>query len=489
MVETIRSEVRAVIVAEKAVKAAGAKDGRKMNSKRYTAQMVEIVSMKTGHTLNPTGRPRWVERAVWTDRMLQALENGVIGGKWHNLIDKVYARRNLDAACQKVLRNKGAPGIDRITVDAYIANQEHYQATVAQNLHTHSYRPKPLRRVSIDKPGTKEKRPLGIPCLRDRIVQGALKNVLEPIFENGFHPDSYGFRPERSCHDALRQVDQMIKSGYQVVVDADIRGFFDAIPKDKLMDMIRRDIADGRVLDLLELLLNQGIMEGMRYWEPETGTPQGGVISPLLANIFLNDFDWAMSRQGIRFVRYADDFVLLCRNRADAEKALELAKHWMDGHGLELHPEKTKIVDMSEHKSNFSFLGYCFKRNINRRGESRILRLISRKSLSKLRATLRIYTKRVNAHSMPEIIRRINQTLKGWFPYFKHLLLSELRSIDQYIRRRLRRILRKRSKRSHGSGISQQDHQRWPNAYFNDLGYFSLEAAHQRTLQSLRGTH
>jgi RNA-directed DNA polymerase len=270
-----------------------------------------------------------------------------------------------------------------------------------------------------------------------------------------------------------------------VVVDADIRGFFDAIPKDRLMARVCTEISDGRVLDLIEGYLHQGVMEELSYWEPTTGTPQGAVISPLLANIFLNPFDWTMHRHGVRIVRYADDFVLLCRSREDAERALKTANAWMEANDLELHPEKTRLVDMNVHRAGFTFLGYCFRRNVNQKGQSRILALVSDKSVRKLRDTLRRHTGRCNGRCMPETIRRVNQTLRGWYNYFQYCVTNQLVKIDNYVRRRLRRILRKREKRRRGTGRCRQDHSKWPDAFFRELGYFSLEEARHRALQPL----
>lgn len=450
--------------------------------------MAHIAGGPAGHLPSPRPDWEWVERAVWTDRMLSALHRGVTGGKWHSLIDKVYAPRNLQRSYEAVAANKGAAGVDGVTVERYARELGHNQAVLAGLLRSDAYEPLPARRTYVDKPGSADKRPLGIPCVRDRIAQRALKHVVEPIYEATFHPSSYGFRPKLGCKDALREVEALLASGYTVVVDADIRGFFDAIPKDRLMERVRERIADGRVLDLIDGYLHQGVMEDMKYWEPETGTPQGAVISPLLANVFLNPFDWAMHGHGVRVVRYADDFVMLCRSQADAERALELAGEWMAANELELHPTKTRLVDMAEHGGEFSFLGYRFKRHTNCHGRTRILRLVSRKSASKLRATLRRHTGRCSGHSLPEIIRRVNGTLRGWFNYFKQCLPRELHAVDEFVRRRLRRILRKRAKCGRGNGRSHSDHIRWPIAFFNALGCFSLEVARERALQSLRGT-
>jgi len=449
--------------------------------------MAQIAGFPAGHLPSAPPEWEWVDRAVWTDRMLNALHCGVKGGKWHSLIDKVYDLDNLWRAYGKVVSRKGAgtAGVDGVTADRYERELEHNQGTLARQLHDGTYRAQPVRRIHIPKAGGKGTRPLGIPCVRDRIAQRALKQVIEPIYEATFHPSSYGFRPQRGCLEALAEVCRLMESGYTVVVDADIRGFFDAIPRDRLMDCVRTQISDGRVLDLIEGYLRQGVMEELSYWEPMTGTPQGAVISPLLANIFLNPFDWTMHRNGVRIVRYADDFVLLCRTREDAERALALAAEWMEANELELHPEKTRLVDMTVHRAGFTFLGYCFRRNINQHGESRILALVSEKSEIKLRAVLRQHTGRCNGRCMPETIRRVNQTLRGWYNYFRYCVANQLVAVDKYVRRRLRRILRKRSKRRRGTGRSRQDHLKWSNDFFRELGYFSLEEARHREVQPL----
>ena len=256
-------------------------------------------------------RARWVwtEPSVWTERMLTALESGVKGGQWFSLIDKVYATGNLDAAFEQVSRNKGAPGIDRQSIDRFESNRVANLDDLGEQLRNGTYQPQPVRRVWIEKVGSKEKRPLGIPTVRDRIVQTALRNVLEPIFEREFAEQSYGFRPKRSAKDALRRVVQLLEAGYTYVVDADIRSYYDTIPRTALMTQIERRVSDGRVLALVQAMLNQSVMDGLNRWEPEAGTPQGAVISPLLSNIYLDPLDQAMVQAGQQMVRYADDCV------------------------------------------------------------------------------------------------------------------------------------------------------------------------------------
>src|SRR5437773_4091415 len=270
----------------------------------------------------PDGQVRarwaWTEPTVWTDRMLTALEQGVQGGKWFRLMDKVYAAANLAAAYREVAANGGAAGVDHVTIAAFGRHLEQEVQRLAQALRAGTYRPQAVRRVWIPKPGRGGKRPLGIPTVRDRGVQAALRPVLEPIFEREFAEHSYGFRPGRGCKDGLRRVDELLKAGYLYIVDADLKSYFDTIPHDRLMSLVGQKVSDGRVLSLIEAFLKQGVLDGLREWTPEMGSPQGAVISQLLSNIYLNPLDHMMAREGSEMVRYADDFVILCRSPGDA---------------------------------------------------------------------------------------------------------------------------------------------------------------------------
>jgi RNA-directed DNA polymerase len=414
----------------------------------------------------------WVEATVWTPRMLTALERGVKGGKWFSLIDKVYAPSNLQAAYAQVRRNAGAAGVDQQTIGMYEQNLEANLKNLSSGLEAGSYRPTAVKRVMIPKLGSPEMRPLGIPTVRDRVVQTALRHVLEPIFERTFAAQSYGFRPEQGAKDALRRVDELLKGGATWVVDADLRSYFDTIPHGLLMERVEEQIADGRVLRLINAFLHQGVLSEMGETEPEAGTPQGGVISPLLGNIYLNPFDHLMVERGLEMVRYADDFIILCSTQAEAEAALSEVRQWTQGAGLELHPDKTRIVNACE--GGFDFLGYHFE------GGKRWPR---KKSLRKLKDTIRAATGRNNGQSLARIIARVSRTLRGWFEYFKHSQERTFAPLDSWIRMRLRSILRRRTgRRGRGRG---RDHQRWPNAYFTELGLFNLEAAHMRARQSL----
>lgn len=410
------------------------------------------------------GLQRWgfAEPAVWTPRMLRTLERGIEGGRWFRLFDKVFAERTLRSAFNDVRRNDGSAGVDRHSVSAFEAHELNEVAKLSAELKTGTYRPLPLKRVYIPKPGSEEKRPLSIPAVRDRVVQGAIKAVIEPIFENEFAEQSYGFRPGRGCKDALRRVEELLKAGYTHVVDADLKSFFDTIPHGPLMARVREHIADGRVLDLIESFLKAGILDGLKEWTPESGTPQGGVVSPLLANLYLNPLDHEMARAGWQMVRYADDFVVLCRSAEEAHAALEQVERWVKAEGLTLHPQKTRIVDMRE-RGGFDFLGYHFERG---------MRWPRSKSMQKLRDRIRELTPRLCGHSLGRVIERLNQTLRGWYGYFRHSKSTTFTPVDQFVRGRLRTILRQRAKRR--GKARGADHQRYPNAYFDAAGLFNL---------------
>lgn len=417
----------------------------------------------------------WVEPVVWTERMAPALEQGVKGGKWFSLIDKVCSIKNLRVAFQRVKGNKGSPGIDHVSVEMFEENLENNLEELSKSLKEGTYKPQKIKRTWIPKAGKKnEKRPLGIPTVRDRVAQTALRNVIEPIYEKDFAEHSYGFRPKRGCKDALRRVDHLLKEGYIYVVDADLKSYFDTIPHEKLIDLCKIKVADSRVIDLLEKYLKQEVMESVKSWTPAVGTPQGAVISPLLSNIYLDPLDRLMFKKGYEMVRYADDFVILCRSEEEAKEALETVRQWTQGVGLTLHPEKTRIVDAGQ-KGGFDFLGYHFERQY---------KWPAKKSLKKFKENIRSKTKRTNGYKLEDIISNANMTLRGWFEYFKHSHKTTFKPIDSWIRMRLRSILRKRQGKSgRGRGI---DHVIWPNAFFAGHGLFSLTAAHMLACQSSR---
>jgi RNA-directed DNA polymerase len=405
--------------------------------------------------------------------MLTALEEGVKGGKWYSLIDKVHPEATLRAAFQEVSANAGAAGVDHVSIGQFADDLDATLKRLSEELRTGKYRPQAIRRHYIPKPGSQEKRPLGIPTVRDRVVQTALRLVLEPIFERDFATHSYGFRPGRGCKDALRRVDELLQDGCWHVVDADLKSYFDTIPHDRLLAAIGRKVTDGRVLRLLESFLKQRIMDDAEAWTPEEGTPQGAVVSPLLSNIYLDPLDHLMAERGFAMVRYADDFVVLCREPAEAQAALAVLRQWTAQAGLLLHPTKTRVVDART--DGFDFLGYRFEGGRRRPRD---------KSLKKLKEAIRAKTPRLAGHSLSSTIVDINRTLRGWFEYFKHSHPTTFPSLDGWIRRRLRNILRKQHGRS---GIARSgENLRWPNAYFAKHGLFSLRDAHAQVCRSSR---
>jgi RNA-directed DNA polymerase len=406
--------------------------------------------------------------------MLTALEQGVKGGVWYSLIDKVFSRANLNAAVAKVASNRGAAGVDHVKVEAFLDHADENLRKLGEQLRQGTYRPQAIRRVYIPKPGSTEKRPLGIPAVRDRVVQRAIVHVLEPIFERDFATTSYGFRPNQGCQPALDRVEELLKDGYRYVVDADLKSYFDTIPHERLLQRIREKVADGRLLGLIESFLKAGILEGLREWTPTAGAPQGAVLSPLLSNIYLDPLDHVMAQAGVAMVRYADDFVILCRSKAEAERALEQVRAWVEANGLTLHPDKTRIVDSQA--DYFDFLGYRFEQS---------KRDVRPKSLARLKETVRAKTKRSEGRSLAVIIGDLNLTLKGWFGYFKRCNSLVFSNLDGWIRRRLRSLLRKRKKLKGISRHGADEQKRWPNSFFAEAGLFSLKAAHERCVNPL----
>ena len=435
-----------------------------MDGKRQEAAPIVPETAKQGAEVRDWS---WVEASIWTERMVSALVNGVKGGCWFSLIDKVSAPATLTAAWRKVEANGGAAGVDGQSVERFAARADDYLAELASDLRTDHYQPQAVRRVEIPK-GDGKTRPLGIPTVKDRIVQTAVKFAIEPIFEALFLPSSYGFRPGRGCRDALREVDRLIRDGYTYVVDADLRSYFDSIPHDRLMERVATRISDGRVLALLQGWLDQDVLHGMERWTPAGGTPQGAVISPLLANLYLHPLDELLAGKGYRMVRYADDFVVLCRSREDAEAALADIREWVEVNGLTLHPDKTHLGDCRQRGQGFDFLGYRFEVGI---------RTIRKKSLNKFKDKVREKTRRTQGVSLARVIDNLNPMLKGWFGYFKHAHWTVFSPLDSFIRRRLRAILRKQDKRG-GVGLCPADSLRWPNAFFAQAGLFTLKEAH-----------
>ena len=464
----------------------GGKGGRKIEVGRTNDSKQSFgVTMESKQETETQSRPRedrwkWVEENIWSDNMLTALVNGVKGNKWFSLIDKVYKPETLANAWEKVKAKKGAGGIDNMTIKIFQANKGRYLQELEQQLKLGSYQPDAVKRVYIPK-GDGKKRPLGIPTVKDRIVQMAIKMVIEPIFEKEFVSDSYGFRPGKGQKDALRTVDQLIKEGYCWVVDADLKSYFDTIPHENLMKDVEERISDGRILKLIKLFLNQEIMDEMKSWIPITGTPQGAVLSPLLANVYLHPLDCLMRGLNYKMVRYADDFVILCSSEQEAEQALARVRQWTDDRGLCLHPEKTHVGNCMKEGEGFEFLGYRFEAG---------RRYVRKKSFMKFKEAIRTKTSRSCGISIQKVIENLNPLLKGWYNYFKQAYKTTFPYVDGFIRRRLRAILRAQEKRQ-AFGRTKEDHKRWPNKYFANLGLFTMEThrANEVACQSRCGNY
>jgi RNA-directed DNA polymerase len=434
-------------------------------------QLPGVPQAKQGREVPP--RWEWTEAAVWTERMLTTLERGIKGGKWYSLYDKVWKTENLKRATGKVVAGKSDRKADGRKCRQYAEASAERLPRLQQKLREGSYHPKPVQRIWIPKLGSKELRPLGVPTVEDRVVQTALRNALEPIFEQTFAEHSYGFRPGKGAKDALRRVDQLLDTGRNWVVDADIKGYFDNIPQDKLLAAVEEHVSDGAVLELIRRFLKQGVMESGKGWNPtDNGTPQGAVISPLLANIYLNPLDHLMAGRGWEMVRYADDFIVLCESREQAELVMENVRQWTDKAGLTLHPAKTRIVNANE-RGGFDFLGYHFERGMKWPRE---------KSIAKLKEAIRQKTPRKRDSSMEQIVYEINPILRGWMRYFQDGISNVFPPLDAWIRGRLRTIQRKRHK---GKGRARGvDHQKWPNAYFAELGLISLALTRKQAVNA-----
>jgi RNA-directed DNA polymerase len=446
------------------------KGGRKVNTREDMEQNRPSVR----ETLSKV-RSIKAEAEIWTPRMLTALVNGVKGGKWFSLMDKVYRPETLKIAWEAVRRNKGSAGVDNVSVERFGARLDNNLVKLSEDLRLDRYEPLPVKRVEIPK-GPGQTRPLGIPTVKDRVVQKATQLVIEPIFENLFLDMSYGFRPGRGAGDALKRVDELIQEGYTYVVDADIKGYFDSIPHDKLMDRVKEHIADGRILSLVDSWLRQDIMTEVRRWKPSAGTPQGAVISPILANLYLHSLDIRITSLGFKMVRYADDFVILTKSKSDAGNALMFVRLWMEKNGLTLHPDKVHVGDCRKRGQGFDFLGYRFESG---------QKTVRKKSLNKMKDRLRELTPRNCGLSLDAMIGSINRAVKGWFNYFKNAKLSDFAPLDRFVRRRLRARLLRMNK-SKGFGKSKKCHERWPNSFFADKGLFAMCPAKVMALEDAR---
>jgi len=376
--------------------------------------------------------------------------------KYHSLRDKVFSLKNLYAAFQHVKKNKGKAGLDRVSIKQFESDLENNIQTIHKELKTEIYQPSPVLRVYIPK-GTHDKRPLGIPIVKDRVVQQAFRQIIEPIFEKDFSDNSFGFRPERCCHDAIKRLEQYKQEGYRCVLDADIKAFYDTIPHKLIMDRLREKIADGWVLNSIENMLKAGVMEDGIVHETNQGTPQGGVISPLLANLVGDIIDKELEKAGYKFVRYADDFVVMTKTKEELPAALSYVKEIIEGRlGMKLSEDKTKLTNF---KGGFRFLGYDFKGRYKG---------ISTKSLDKLKDTIRDITRRTQGVNLKAVIDTLNPVIRGHVNYFRlGDVKSVYRKLDNWLRMRLRSFKFSRKWRT--------DNKRFPVHRFTNMGLLSFE--------------
>jgi RNA-directed DNA polymerase len=379
--------------------------------------------------------------------------------KVHSLTGRITAKL-MRQAFQAVKRKRGAAGVDKVSIDLFAANLEENLTALMRELKTGTYRPLPLRRVYIPKgPGATKLRPLGIPVVRDRVAQEVMRRLLAPIFEPLFHEHSYGFIPGRNCHQAIERVLKLHGEGNRVILDADIEGFFDNLDHRIIMEAVAAEVADGNILGLVKKFLTAGVMEEGAFRRTVMGTPQGGVISPLLANIVLNRLDWQLHAAGYHFVRYADDFVVLCQNHPQAQEALRLVQRVLEGElGLRLSPEKTRITTYGK---GYDFLGFHLS------SRSRRMRA---KSVQKFKARIRELTQR-HRNLDCRVVEGLNQVIRGTANYFATGFSTcrwEFQKLDSWIRMRLRAMKLKRK--------NYNDNQKLRVRYFRrKLGLLTLE--------------
>ena len=372
--------------------------------------------------------------------------------RFHALYDRIFRLDILWRAWKEVRENKGSAGIDNITfemIEEY--GVEEYLLDIQEDLQNKKYRPKPVKRVYIPKPDGKQ-RPLGIPTIRDRIVQQACKIVIEPVFEANFLDNSYGFRPKRDAKQATEKVKkELYKNWY--VVDADIQGYFDNINHEILLGLLSRRISDRRVIKLCRQWLQAGVIENGKYYPTEKGSPQGGVISPLLANIYLHVLDsyWENHKELGVIVRYADDAVIVCRKRTDAELAFEHLKRIMTKLKLTLNPQKTKIVDMN--KESFEFLGFCYQKfGKTKSGRKLPYMMPSKKAMKKVKDAVRVITCRKSAYEgLEQKVKKLNPLIRGWRNYFQHgNSTKRFKQLDEFVWMKLwRRVYYRRKQKKY----------------------------------------
>lgn len=366
-------------------------------------------------------------------------------------------------AFKAVKKNRGAAGVDRISIQMFESNLANNLLSLMKELKQGTYQPTPLRRVYIPK-GKEKTRPLGIPSVKCRIAQEVLRRLINPTFESRFHNNSFGFRNGRNCHQAVERLLQYAGQGLRYVVDVDIKGFFDNIPHELIMESISSRISDGNILRLINRFLKSGVMEEGELKPTPKGTPQGGVISPLLSNIALNHLDWFLEEQGLYFVRYADDFVILCKTELEAERALDLARSFLKDMELEDSPEKTKIRRFSQ---GFDFLGFTIKNNSIK---------MRAKSMEKFKDSIREITTR--SHNLEkEVIEKLNRVIRGTVNYFGTTfsrMKTTFRMLDKWIRKRIRCMKYKR--------IWHTDNCRITNKYIKKMNLLSCESLYRARL-------
>lgn len=395
--------------------------------------------------------------------------------KWYSLADKVWNPANLALAAATVLANQGAAGVDHQSCNQFAEHLGEELDRLGQAMREHRYQPLPVRRVWIPKPGTKKQRPLGVPAIRDRVAEEAMRRVMEPIWEPTFSPDSYGFRPGRSAHDAVHRIFDHLAHGYHWVVDAAIQDYFGTIDQQLLIDKVAERISDGTMLGWIRDMLHAGVMDAGQWHATPRGTSQGSVISPLMANIYLDALDQAMaSLPGVQFIRYADDWCALARSQEDAEAALKRAQVILDELRLTLHPEKTRIVNVRE--TPFDFLGFTFFWASFKGRPGRPLFGPKQAATERLKNRVRELTRRTRPMNLQMVIDDLAPVLRGWGQYFTISHNGHYYELDAWIRERCRAFVAKRWNRSPALDAE------WTNARLTHMGLLSLARMRRQVL-------